>query len=203
MSIKEAPKLQHWNYFLSIEEDLVSLSRYIEFTEENFSAYSLELARILFAAASEIDVVAKQLCNQIDGAHKVGKISDYRRIIRPALPLLENTRASIPRFGLTLNPWEQWQKDSSPVWWKAYNNVKHHRHTNFRDACLKNVLNSVSALFILLIFFYRKESRNARLKPDPVLFQIGAPFTIDYPMFGPRAIFYQLPNDPPEEWPQA
>lgn len=199
MGIQKAPILQHWNYFLAIEEDVIRLSRYIEFTEENFTTHSLELARILFAAASEIDVVAKQLCKQIDENSKASRITEYRKIICPTIPLIATTFASIPRFGLTLNPWEQWQQDSNPLWWKAYNNVKHHRNTNFQDASLKNALNSVAALFILLIFLYRKESRNAQLTPDPVLFQIGSPFTIGYPMYGPRAIFYQLQNDPPKE----
>jgi len=202
MGIQKTPIPQHWNYFLSLEEDVSRLSRYVEFTEENFDTYSLELARILFSAASEIDVVAKRLCNQINGKSKAERITDYRKIICSAFPLLANTNASIPRFGLNLTPWEEWQKDSNPFWWKAYTNVKHHRDTNFPDASLKNALNSVAALFILLIFFYREESRNARLTPDPTLFQIGAPFTIDYPAFGPRAIFYQLQNDPPEEWPK-
>ena len=192
MGIHETQTPSHWNYFLALEEDVVRLSHYIEFTQDNFSAYSLELARVLFSAASEVDVVAKQLCARLDAARQADNIAKYREIIQPSLPILADTLVLVPRFGLTLNPWEQWRNDANPFWWKAYNNVKHHRHTHFADASLKNALNSVAGLFVLLLFFYREESQNARLMPDPVLFKIGAPFTIDYLAFGGPGTFYQL-----------
>lgn len=65
MTITEANKLLHWNYFLAVEEDLHRLSRFIEFSQDNFETYSIELSRILFAASAEVDVVAKQLCEQV------------------------------------------------------------------------------------------------------------------------------------------
>jgi len=54
------PSLAHWNYFLALEKDIEVLSRYVEFTQKNFTCYSLEILRILFSAASEVDVVAKK-----------------------------------------------------------------------------------------------------------------------------------------------
>lgn len=62
MAIIESDKLSHWNYFLAVEEDLHRLSRFVEFSADNFETHSLELARILFAASAEVDVVARQLC---------------------------------------------------------------------------------------------------------------------------------------------
>jgi hypothetical protein len=59
------PKL-HWNYFLALERDLEVVSRYVEFTDDNNETYSIELAHLLFAAASEADVIAKLLCKQLD-----------------------------------------------------------------------------------------------------------------------------------------
>jgi hypothetical protein len=40
MGIHEMQTPSHWNYFLALEEDVVRLSRYIEFTQDHFSAYS-------------------------------------------------------------------------------------------------------------------------------------------------------------------
>lgn len=195
MGIHETQTPLHWNYFLALEDDVVRLSRYIEFTQANFSAYSLELARILLATASEVDVVAKQLCARLDPACQAGNIAKYREVIHSAFPILADTLVLIPRFGLTLNPWEEWRNNANPYWWKAYNNVKHHRHTNFADASLKNALNSLAGLYVLLLFFYREESKSARLMPDPVLFQVGTPFTIDYRAFGGPGTFYLLAED--------
>jgi hypothetical protein len=56
------PKL-HWNYFLALEQDLETVSRYVECTSDNHKIYSIELAHLLFAAASEVDVIASCVNN--------------------------------------------------------------------------------------------------------------------------------------------
>ena len=46
MGIQEQESLLHWNYYLALESDLEKVARYIEFTQDNFGAYSIELAHI-------------------------------------------------------------------------------------------------------------------------------------------------------------
>jgi hypothetical protein len=55
----------HWNYFIALERDLEVISRYVEFCPQNFEVYSIEFAHLLFAAASEVDVIAKLLCRRL------------------------------------------------------------------------------------------------------------------------------------------
>jgi hypothetical protein len=43
------------------------------------------------------------------------------------------------------------------------NNVKHHRNIHFSEANLKNVLDAIAGLFVLLLFFYGEEAENAKL----------------------------------------
>jgi hypothetical protein len=62
MVIKQNSRLLHWDYYLTLEEDLKNLARYIDINSNNFNTYSIELVRILQIAASEIDVVLKLLC---------------------------------------------------------------------------------------------------------------------------------------------
>jgi hypothetical protein len=100
MVIVTGPSLAHWNFFLVLEKDLEVLSRYIEFTEKNFASYSLEISRILFSAASEVDVVAKQLCVKINPTSSASNIYQYRNEIRTAYPNLHTFRVTIPRFSL-------------------------------------------------------------------------------------------------------
>jgi len=69
--IKTGETLLHWNYFLALESDLERVSRYIEFDKANFKTYSIELAHLLLAASSEVDVVAKTLCQRIDSKIKL------------------------------------------------------------------------------------------------------------------------------------
>lgn len=199
MGIQEAPKLHHWNYFLALEEDVIRLSRYLEFTQDNFGAYSLELARILLAAASEVDVVAKRLCSTLEGGEKAGSIDKYRQVLTAAFPQLGGIEVRMARFGLTLVPWEQWAEGRKPVWWEAYTNVKHHRHTHFADASLKNTLNALAGLFVVILLFYREKGRHGQLFPNLSIFHPGPPFQIDYLMWGgERRLVYELPPAVPE-----
>lgn len=196
MGIQEGQTLQHWNYFLALDEDVARMARYLEPTQANFSAYSLELARILFSAASEVDVVSKRLCEKINKNSKAKSIDKYRDEIHPRYPSISSASISVPRFGLTLNPWEQWGENKKPLWWEAYNNVKHHRHTHFSDANLKHALNAVAGLFVILLFYYQDEGENAQLNPDPSFFRAGHPFVIDHRMWGHKETIYTLPTEP-------
>ena len=47
----------YWQYYLSFEEDVDRLFRYIEPAEYNFAVYSVELTRLYLAICSEIDVI--------------------------------------------------------------------------------------------------------------------------------------------------
>ena len=192
MAIQESPTPQHWNYFLALEDDVGHLSRYLEPTEANFVAYSLELVRILLAAASEVDVVAKQLCNQIDAASTANNMDQYRTKLMEHRPEIAQSKVLIPKFGLSLSPWECWANNQNPVWWRAYNKVKHERHVHFSEANLKNALNSVAGLFSLLLFHYRQEAHDGALSPDPILFRAGAPFQVDKLCYAPHTFTYRL-----------
>lgn len=192
MGIHEAPTPQHWNYFLALEDDVVRLSRYLEPTKDNFNSYSLELARILFSAASEVDVVAKRLCQELNAKSRARNIANYKKEILAAYPQMVSAIVEIPRFGLTLTPWVQWETDKNPLWWRAYNNIKHHRHIHFSEASLQNTFNAVAGLFVLLLFYYRNEGQNGQLIPDPNIFRVGAPFQVAKAMWGPHANVYQL-----------
>ena len=76
----------HWQYLISLDNDLEELSRYIELNRANYKTFSVELVRLLLATCSELDVVAKALCEKIDPIKKrkdLRSIDAYRLIIRP------------------------------------------------------------------------------------------------------------------------
>ncbi len=154
--ITSGKNLLHWNYFIALESDLDDVSRYIEFAEENFATYSIELAHLLLAATSEIDVVAKGLCAHLDSTKSFENIYDYQEMIMGKSDINPAQVAIYcPKYGLTLEPWSNWTKPKNPPdWWNANNNVKHHRNEHFKDANLKNALNAVAALMALNFCFY-------------------------------------------------
>lgn len=163
--IQTIPK--HWNYFLSIEEDVSALARWIEFHQDNFSCYSIQLARLLMVASAETDVVAKRLAAHIDKEANAQSINRYRDIIIRAYPKLPRAVVEMPRYGLKLKPWECWNRpERPPHWWTANNHVKHHRNDKFNEATLGHSLNAVSGLFLLLALYYGRKMRSVQPAPQ-------------------------------------
>ncbi|WPB58724.1 hypothetical protein [Xylophilus sp. GOD-11R] len=156
--IRSETSKKHWNYFLALEDDLDLLARYIEFDERNLAVFSVELAHLLMAAASEVDVLAKLICTQVDPAAEAGNIGHYREILMPELSSLSNESVRIPRYGMSFTPWSAWgdAPPKSPGWWKGYNAVKHERGNCFELASLQNVLNAMGALLILNFHYYSR-----------------------------------------------
>jgi len=160
MAIQSAPspaKL-HWNYFLALERDMETVARYVEFAKDNFETYSIELAHLLFAAASEVDVLCRQFCEDIKPSVKDERrnIHTFRKMLTKARPKIGTEQVFVRRFGLVLTLGDSWAdpKKDPPEWWEAYNKVKHERGTHFKQATLKNALNALAAL--LIMFFYHR-----------------------------------------------
>lgn len=185
MGICQSAAKLHWNYFLALDADLQRLARFVEFQKDNFSAYSIEMARLLLAGASEVDVVAKLLCQSAKSKSRAGSIDAYRKELNLAFPKIAHMKVTIPRYGLQLIPWSNWKNGKTPDWWSDYNLVKHTRNAYFRKANLKNTLNSIGALFVLLLHYYREEARSGKLGPEPVVFGVAPKFIKGHKHNGP------------------
>lgn len=195
MGIKPEKIELHWNYLLAIDRDLDEISRYVEFDEKNFDCFSIEIARVLLSSAAEVDVVCKRICKSINPKSKADKIQKYRTEILPTFPGIPQFQIVLPRFGLTLTPWDEWNKpDGVPFWWTAYNKIKHHRDSEYYRATLKNALNSVAALFIMVLYLYKDKAREGELCPSPQLLRVDdshfSGFTLDN--YEGTAICYEL-----------
>ncbi len=147
----------HWQYFLVMESDLEVASRFVYSSRDNFAAYSTEFAKILLSSASEVDVVAKALCRKIHPDKAYENINDYKDAITAKYPQLPAIEITLPRYGLSFKPWETWQNNKNPDWWKSYNEVKHNRDTFFHKANLENTLLSVAGLFSLVLYYYHEQ----------------------------------------------
>lgn len=101
--LKEGPKLSHWNYFLALESDLERVSRYVEFTQNNYTTYSLEMAHLLLAAGSEVEVVLKALCRKVEPKKPAENIEQYREILTQSLPKLSDMN-STTEINISMKP---------------------------------------------------------------------------------------------------
>ena len=160
----------HWNYLLSIENVLERISRYVEFDKKNFKCFSIEISQVLMTSAAEVDVVCKQICKKINPRSKARDIHQYRNEIKAAYSAIPKFRVLLPRYGLILRPWSNWQRPNGvPLWWTAYNKVKHHRDSDFHQGNLKNALNAVAGLFVLVLYLYADKARLGELIPSPTM----------------------------------
>lgn len=171
----------YWEYFLALDADLEQAARFVALESANLSSYSIELAHLLLSACSEIDVVAKALCAQIAPQEKRENIDNYRIVITKEYPKFPTFKAAIPRYGLEFQPWEDWQLGENPAWWQNYNNIKHKRTKHFTEANLKNSLDALAGLFLLILYYYQPALYDHKLLPWPNLFHLHAdhyrPFT--------------------------
>ena len=164
----------HWSYLLSIEKDLENLARFVEFDERNFRTFGTEIARLLLACGAETDVVCKQVCAKLNPQTAASSISAYRTELVGAYPAIPTFEVTMPRFGLSLHPWDEWNtSDGVPHWWTAYNKTKHHRHSEYERANLKNALNAVAGLFVMVLYLYREKAMLGELIPRPLLLRVS------------------------------
>lgn len=152
--------LPHWDYYATLEADFVNTNRYVAVDAHNFKSYSNEFVRLLLAIGSEVDVVAKLMCQRIDPTRRVGNIDDYRVVILPKFPGLPDTQLFMPKYEFVCRPWDDWGggPPENPRWWRAYNDVKHARNNHFVDAHLENVLEGLLGLYVMVGHLYGKQN---------------------------------------------
>ena len=159
---------RYWQHFLALETDFAATSRYVEFSEDNFRTYSVEYAKLLLAIGSEVDVLCKIICRNIDEAADRNNIGDYRACLTGHTNMATE-EVLIRRYNLTFKPWEEWSRNRNPNWWESYNNVKHDRNVAFAEANLQNCANAISGLFVAVLYAYKAEQSDEDLKPLPNL----------------------------------
>jgi hypothetical protein len=155
MTIVHTPAKVHWTFFIALEQDVEVMAPYVEPVPANFAVFSLEMCRILFAAAAECEVVLKQLVG-LSGVNPARfTIDRLRKEVSAKVPSLSTEKIFVPRYGLELDPWANWRDGKNPDWWRSYNKVKHARELHYAEGNLQNALNAVAALMVAAVHFYQ------------------------------------------------
>ena len=165
---------QYWNYFLTLESDFVSLSKYIAFTKNNLPVYSAEILKLFLAASSEFEVVMKEIgrkyafedivCAKKDCQVTIATIRD---LIDKTTPLqqMKKLKTDMKNYDIHFSSVREiWNKCRS--WWVVYNAVKHNRSQNYRRTNLRNALKALSSLFLAELFLYEKDFHNEKCSFD-------------------------------------
>jgi hypothetical protein len=164
--------LERWFYFLSVEKDFAKTLDFVQLDKANFKTFSNEYAKLLLLVGSEVDVVAKMLCDRLGANAK--NINEYRNVLTAAFKGMHDAEVEVARYSMKLKPWAAWNPAvaKSPTWWNSYNNVKHERDKNFPEANLENTLNALCGLLVLLLYYFKDEKH---LQPYPDLLDYGFP----------------------------
>ena len=154
---KEIFYRRYWSMYRNLEEKVISIQKYIEFSEKNFNTYSDELLILLTIICSEVNTIYKLIDS------KSNKITDFRRFVmneKNNFKDIVNEEVHLIKYNnIIFKPFEAWKTDSYVLdWWNAYNKGKHERNEllNYEKANLKNVLNALAGLFLLEIYYYNR-----------------------------------------------
>ena len=168
----------HWIYYSSIESDLLTTSKYIEFTEDNECCYSLELGKIITNSCIEIEHLLKSVCIELTGKNinRFKNIPTWHEPIKEHLSSFFDLELSNILMGTKSKPWHSWTDEKRPQWWKGYTDIKHNRIANIYQANLRNALDAGAALLVATIFFeYCHNNKKNILIPGSLLPKLFMP----------------------------
>ena len=179
---------RYWSYYIMLEKDFLATERYVAIDSLNFGAYSNEYIKQYQAICSEIDVIAKSFCREIDSSFKGSSINTYCKCIVDKNTDFASRTINLRDKDITLKPWDNWAYTmetpqngsprpvaSNPDWWQKYNKVKHNRTTTnsqtglpyYKLANQKNVLDALAALFQLEMYYHRLlHQKHFQAEPD-------------------------------------
>jgi hypothetical protein len=151
----------YWHYLLMLERDFNNTLQYVHLDDKNLNTYSLEFSKQLINISTEFETIAKMLCKEING-NTAGNISQYKETIIHKFPKIWSTPVYIDKYNqMEFYPLKNWKEKGGKLgWWTAYNNIKHERHKYFREANLKNVLDSLGSLLIIETYLYKISFKN-------------------------------------------
>lgn len=186
----------YWKYYLNLENDFLNTEKYVAIDANNKNAFSIEYMKILQMVCSEVDVVAKSFCKEIDTSFKGDKINQYCKKITMEYTDFSKDSVHFLLGNIDMTPWSGWtfvEKNTNdgkkkiysnnPLWWKNHNEIKHNRTSfkggkqNYKKANQNNVIYALAALFQVEMYFYNLLADNENLErktplPKSKLFSI-------------------------------
>lgn len=149
----------YWKQYIMLEKEFTKTVKYVALDTINFETYSDAYMKLIIQIGSEVDIVSKALCKEINNASKARSIEQYQNDIVSCFPDFYNVLVKSEMIDLV--PWDSWKIPSSPVWWKEYNAVKHNRNDkedgvkeNYKYATLENTINALAGLYQIELYLF-------------------------------------------------
>jgi hypothetical protein len=192
----------HLRYYKLLEQDLENCFRFVEPCSEHFGVYSEEFSRIILMAAAGIENALKGLAfwaqvKYPDTPTNVSNIQKLFGVVTHLFPNFCTMQLFMPRYSILIEPWQGWSASSAPDWWSnGYNKIKHDRQNHLNAPTLQRAVNAVGALQVVLLHYYRLESKDAAIA-DRGIPELLIPWDINHPADNASQLWqWELPDDP-------
>ncbi len=158
---------EYWRYYLLLEKRFIETLDYTELIQTNFISFSNNYAMLMQAIGAEMDTMFKIYCgfNTRDCktiADYVKCIDDEEQNLKPQHAIdhpFRKQEVQVVGYDITLQPFKDWDNSKpkqSLIWWEAFDCLKHNRYESRNKANQKNVLDMLSALFLLEMKMLKK-----------------------------------------------
>ena len=161
----------YWNYYLELENEVISTKKYVEFSSDNYNVYSVEYLKLFQTICSEFETVGKLIAIKNNPNIMIKNNTNiyiWGYEIQKYFHGIESKSVCLNGPCYEIVPFANWKykiNDKGNIvladgaknlpWWKDHNDVKHGRmlsdsqSLNYKKANLKNVIYSLCALFVL------------------------------------------------------
>lgn len=139
--------------FEILKRDLQHIFEFIEPCTDNYSTYSQRTFELLLRACTEIETNCKQILRV--NSHPVNNSNILRFADLDGPMKLSEYIVCCPAIDFPdFSPFRSFvhtdRNQRSPSWYRAYNEAKHDRANSFSSAHLKNVIESIGAVYVIL-----------------------------------------------------
>ncbi|WP_459477370.1 hypothetical protein [Clostridium saccharoperbutylacetonicum] len=167
-----------WPVYKNLEKELLKLSEYIHFSDDQTKVYSMHIADLIVRCSIEIEAISKEMYIQQGGkTHQFDNDGKNRDLYfdTDCIDLLEQEwhlsrkeiKVSASEFyfltesNRILNPLYKANKrgSSGSKWKKAYQALKHNRKDSIKMGNIENLIDAMGALYILNLY-YKDETFN-------------------------------------------
>ena len=136
-----------------LRRDLVRLFEFIEPCPDNYSTYSQRTFEMLLRACTEVESNCKQVLRANQHPTEDANIIRFSDLNGPMK--LSEYIVCCPAIGFEdFSPFKSFaltvRQDRSPSWYRAYNQAKHDRAIFFSSASLRNVIEAIGAVHVLI-----------------------------------------------------
>ena len=133
-------------YYNILQSDVLNIFNYIELDKNNLSTFSLKNYQILTNICIEVENNLKGIikANIYSKKHHL-TMNDYKKLEK----YLKLSEYEVEIKGIRLRPFCDFNS-KEPIWYSAYNDIKHNRTSEIKKATLENVINALAGLYVLI-----------------------------------------------------